>query len=407
MSIALNSMDILVLYKYWRNKMKIKYILILMIIFMNFILSCDEINKIINPPTDEYMVDKTINASSNEQIVESGSDIKIIFPANSLKSNIELKIKKESTFPAFSISNTKLGNNIYKIKLKGNTDFSSPIKIIINYDKSKIPSGKSVAESVKGYIYSNGNWKIGEFQIDEFNFKIVFTISNIDIPKSSKENPSFQDKESEVIFGDGYTNTDTGQSDNPLASNNYFGFHLTSTITFNDGDTDNDVQWDFEYYTDGPKIIWNGNNFSFKKEKIEPKDWIKDYETKPDSTIEIGTGTVTSDGKKIIKFNYEYYRVRRTYYDAERKPDLDLIQKTFVLENLELFLPDLIQFPNAFPFQEITGPDIGQNITKLTCYYYFYAWDPFYKHDDITERKSVSSNWNGTYSRLGVYFRKF
>ena len=82
------------------------------------LLSCDEVNKLVNP-SDEYLVDKTVSASTTEQVVESDPEFKMIFPANSISGDLTLKIKKEGSYPAFNIPNTKLGSNSYRIKFSG------------------------------------------------------------------------------------------------------------------------------------------------------------------------------------------------------------------------------------------------------------------------------------------------
>jgi len=236
---------------------------------MVFLVSCDEIDKIFNPSSDEYLVDKTISPGTTEQIIESGDDIKIIFPANSLSGNLGLKIKKESSVPAFNVANTKLGNNVHKIIFTGNTAFSSPVKIIINYDKSKIPAGKTAVETIKGYVYANGNWKFGDFVLDEANSKIIFSVSNLAMPKTGKNGDVILENEGEVNFGDGYSTTDTGQNDAFIAlmhkcfniSIDFSGYHSG----LNNGEWSSiHVPIDFGTGSDVfiDSLKWDGNNFS-------------------------------------------------------------------------------------------------------------------------------------------------
>ena len=55
------------------------------------LLSCDEIDKIFNPSSD-YLIEKTVNPSSDEQIIESGSEFKMIFPANSISGKLDMGV---------------------------------------------------------------------------------------------------------------------------------------------------------------------------------------------------------------------------------------------------------------------------------------------------------------------------
>jgi hypothetical protein len=277
------------------------------------LIACDEINKVIDPPSDGYLVDKSVYTSVNEQVIESGNDFKMIFPPQSLSGDIEIKVKKESSYPVFNISNTTLGNNIYRIKFQGNTTFLIPVKIIINYDKSKIPSGKTAAESVKGYIYANGNWKLGDFQLDEVNSKIIFSISNLATPKSGKDIPVLQN-EGELIFGNSIL--DQGQNDSKVLET------LQKTLTFGQMlisahssveyiEKENGVQIKSETKlntlipamltymfnnSDNYKMSWNGNafNININRDYEDPK-----YEGVKFNDKYNVTGVVSADGKSF------------------------------------------------------------------------------------------------------------
>jgi hypothetical protein len=186
--------------------------LIYLFTFLIFISSCDEINKLINP-SDEYLIDKTISASSSEQIIETGTEFKMIFPANSVKGEFILKIKKEGSYPTFNIPNAKLSSNTYRIKFSGNTAFATPVKIIINYDKSEIPAGKTAAEIIQAYIYANRKWKLATYQLDEPNSKIIVSIINLESPNTNKDKPELQG-DGDLVIGSGQkTINDSGQND--------------------------------------------------------------------------------------------------------------------------------------------------------------------------------------------------
>jgi hypothetical protein len=281
------------------------------IILLLIITSCDDTNKISNPHSDEYIIDQTLSSSVNEQIVESGSDIKIIFPANSLKGNLELKIKKEISVQGFSVPNTKLGNNVYRIQFIGSTSFISPVKIFINYDKSKITNGKSIAESVKGFIYSNNSWELGDFQIDEINSKIIFNINNLANPKIGKDLPVLQENEDEILFGDGYTNTDSGQEDELLVKMKYF----ITTLAFNcilDNDVESDLSIDLSniYGKNFPNVIWNSNKFS-----INLQDSSKYGYSKLNASGEINKSNMTLENYKIQYIIFDNYSSMSTHLE--------------------------------------------------------------------------------------------
>lgn len=199
----------------------------LILIFLTILfVSCDEINKLINPES-EYLIERKIYTSVNDQIIESGNEIKIIIPGKCLKGELELKVKKLNSVDDFNISKTTLGNNIFKINYKGNIEFEKNIQVVINFDKSKIPSGKTASNSVVSYVKLSGKWLKAEFNIDESNSKIIINLSKFvnKIQKSDR----LLDSEGEIIIGDGYTTTDEGNQDNLLKGMNRYYVRFYST----------------------------------------------------------------------------------------------------------------------------------------------------------------------------------
>jgi hypothetical protein len=188
-----------------------KFLLFIFILIIFISISCDEL---LNPSSD-YIVEKKVQASTDEQILESGNDFKIIFPANAISGNLEVKVKKESSAPDIGNANLKAPNSFYKIKFSGDGNFQKPVQVIINFDKSSIPAGKKAQESVFGYIYSSGTWKLANYQLDEQNSKIIITISSIN-GKIIKDEPLILD-DGEIIIG-GFSTVDKGQSDNGILS---------------------------------------------------------------------------------------------------------------------------------------------------------------------------------------------
>jgi hypothetical protein len=376
-------------------------IILLFISLFIFLISCDEINKIIDPPSDEYLIDKTVSASTTEQIIESGNDIKIIIPANSLNGDLELKIKKETSPPAFNVTKTILGTNVYKIKFTGNTTFSSPIKIIINYDKSQIPSGQTAAEVIKGYIYANGNWKLGDFVLDETNSKIIFSVTNLATPKTGKNGDVILVNEGEVNFGDGYTTTDSGQDDGKVLET------LRKTLTFSQMlmnancseeylEFENGVQisskivvgnlipsmLSYEFYkSDNYKMTWNGNTFNIainrSYEDPDHEGW------KYEDTYNV-SGGVSADGKTLSV----------SWSKVELESSIKTYGETTVTETFEsktslgfVNLPLNIWAKDEYVMYQLTGKDVKNLITNCSS-----SWRHY--------RRENSPNYNSTDEEL-------
>ncbi|MCO5250054.1 MAG: hypothetical protein M9949_01385 [Candidatus Kapabacteria bacterium] len=250
------------------------------IFFLTLILllnSCDEIDKIFNPASDDYLIKKTIQASSEEQIIESGSEFKMIFPANSISGDLEVKVKKESSAPVLNIPNQKPGKNFFKIKFSGETTFLHPVKLIINYDKSSIPTGQTASETVKGFIYSQGGWKLADYQLDEPNGKIIISISSI-LGDTYKDEPILLD-DVETIIGDAYTTTDEGQKDKFTCDCgwevDYSKLKMKQEYEYYEG-------WSIYYINEkgnrhGPRITW----YDEEKTKLKSESCWYDFNGKP------------------------------------------------------------------------------------------------------------------------------
>ncbi|GAB1372493.1 hypothetical protein MASR1M45_25550 [Candidatus Kapaibacterium sp.] len=172
-------------------------IILSVIIILILFTSCDEL---LNPSSD-YVIEKSVIATSEEQVFEAGNDFKIVFPPNAVNQNIEMKVKKESSAPTFSLSNMKLGSNLYKLSFKGFQSFAKTVNIYLKYDPSKIESGKTAEQSVKGMIYSNGTWKEANFEIDKVNSKIIFNINNLS-SSSLKDEPVLMADDEIIIATD-------------------------------------------------------------------------------------------------------------------------------------------------------------------------------------------------------------
>lgn len=309
----------------------------LLFLAMIIISSCDELDKIFNPSSD-YLLDKTIKPSSEEQIFESGNDFKIIFPNNSVANNLELKVKKESSVPPINIHNLKPGKNFYRIKFNGDVNFLKPIQIIINYDKSSIPKGKTAKESIFAYIYSLGSWNLAKYQLDESKEKIIIEISGI-IGKYNKDLPILLEN-GDIILGD-FSTTDTGQNDNLLkllprcqitVYSDQFSY---GSVVFQNLKVQDNMTFTYNPF------VFSGNNFSLaynSRPDIDPASvnpetsfWFQYYKYSV-------TGNTLNETHSTLK-NFEiseyrdYYSSQIGWHDFNSKIKLSNVNATYVSKN--------------------------------------------------------------------------
>ncbi|GAB1372487.1 hypothetical protein MASR1M45_25490 [Candidatus Kapaibacterium sp.] len=223
----------------------------------------------------------------------------------------------------------KLGSNLYKISFKGFQSFAKTVNIYLKYDPSKIESGKTPEQSVKGMIYSNGTWKEANFEIDKVNSKIIFNINNLS--SSSLKDESVLMADDEIIIGDGYTTTDEGQSDNPLARFKSIDFRIELLFTNQDNKT-TDLISGYK----GSDVKWNGNKFSVDS-YTENSKTNSTYKT-------VITGETTVDGKHLVYINFDSFVTNNNDYSSEHSgPDVyyEYTRKAR-LENIPISLVDNI-----------------------------------------------------------------
>ena len=173
-------------------------------------VSCDKDNPI-NSGSDKIIIDKIINQSDLEQVLESDNNLRIIIPSGIIEDNISIKVTKLAESPANQSSSFIIGNNIFKIVISGILKSGKDIEIRIKYDKSKVKSGSTISESVMGIIYKSNAWIATAYQLDLENEEIVlfYNLSS----KSYKDYYELQSSD-DIIFGDAYSTLDSGQNDN-------------------------------------------------------------------------------------------------------------------------------------------------------------------------------------------------
>mgnify|MGYP001007742977 CR=1 FL=1 len=286
-------------------------IIIILIALLGFI-SCNEDGPV-NSGSDKTVIEKSLAPSNTDINLSTSDGINITIPADALNSNLDIKVIKLANPPASTDSKLKVGSNVFKISLNGSLNFNDDIVIHIKYDKSKIQSGLTVLNGVKGIVYVNNGWQNVDCDFDIVREEIVIKFN----PQSkiNKFKEKLQDENS-VIFGDGYTTTDSGQDDNPVFKTKHFYMnefpHLlretkiydshgngnleTHTIDTTNASSENILG--FIAYIDDD-IEWGNNKFS--------NTYIKN-----DTGVDINYKSeceLSKDGKKLISYSLKGYSI--------------------------------------------------------------------------------------------------
>lgn len=281
--------------------------------------SCPEENAVV-PSKNELLIEKSVLKSDFEQIIESGDNIRIVFPGGSLKSDLELKVVKVANPPKLERFDLELGKNIFQVTLNGEFNSDAVIYVKIKYDKSKIISGNDAENIVKGLFYYK-SWQIADYSIDTDSEEIVIEFKLGLGVKSYKDSPELQ-SEDEIIFGDSYTVTDTGDSDELLSILKYIQGSIQ--IYRNDG---NDYNFNFgNYISKTPQISWNKNRFTI---------------TAPYIPNESMTGV---DNKVVCIISGEFVPNKVDAWDWKLKNFAVDIDGSFKSDNWETFIQYTIRF---------------------------------------------------------------
>ncbi|MBX3042564.1 MAG: hypothetical protein KIT33_00560 [Candidatus Kapabacteria bacterium] len=256
--------------------MKSTFKILLLVILSLVFAGCPEDG--VSPIADEILAEKSLSPSSELQTVISTNDIQVLIPGGSLETNLEITVSKITNPPGFNIDGVVLGKNIYKISMSGKFLSNKYYTVIIKYDKSKVKAGQNPADIVHGAVF-NGNWMQGDYTLNTNSGEILFDYYPNDDGKSTGDLPRLQNDD-EVIFGDAYTTTDTGDSDDLLALLKY----LHGNIQIYDYE-DDDISFNFgNYVSKSPLITWNKNSFTLTS-KLIPTGSHTGYENKLTTTI--------------------------------------------------------------------------------------------------------------------------
>jgi hypothetical protein len=289
------------------------------------LLSSSSCEEIINPQDEGMLIDKSVSPSTTETVLSHGNDIQIIIPGGALTEDATFKVEKNSNPPAMNIDKMLLGNNVYKIKISGQTDFNAPIQIVINYSQNMLDDNDLTEKDVRGLIYANGTWAIASYTIDPTYKKIIISI---DSPLGkAKQNSDIPLTDGEIVIVDGYTTIDQGDKDLLILKSKDFSLFTFFSIAYETKSYDiegklestvydttyvrNDFFTAFSY-----KILWSGLTFSIDEE-FESKD------------IDF-TGTISKDGNTLETF---IYSLRDEKYDL-KKEVLELQFTNIPLDNI-------------------------------------------------------------------------
>ena len=173
-------------------------------------ISCNEDGPV-SSGSDKTVIERSLTPSNTDINLTTSDGINITIPAGTLNSNLDIKIIKMANPPASTDSKLKVGSNVFKISLNGSLNFNDDIVIRIKYDKSKIQSGFTIQNGIKGILYSDNMWQVVDFEIDVMTEEIVFYFNpqnKLDKIKEELQN------ENSTIFADSYTYSHSGNEDN-------------------------------------------------------------------------------------------------------------------------------------------------------------------------------------------------
>ena len=239
--------------------------------------SCDELFNSLDPK-EEYVIEETLDANSLTEKLMDGDNFSIMINKGTLKEATTFKVKKisSSDAPKCDLPKTELGKNIYKIKVKGQKIFNPTLEIEIKYDDNYLKSKNLTANDIKGLIYIAGEWYVAEITVNTTTKKISFELPAVVLPNKIKS--QLLDDETEITICEGYTTTDSGQSDDFLVKLQKSLYLSVEFAGYHNGINNN--EWSYirfpsyfnlasEEFTDN--LTWSGNNFSAEIEggKIE------------------------------------------------------------------------------------------------------------------------------------------
>ena len=277
----------------------ILFLFVAIIIFAG-LYSCDEIENAIDPK-DDYLIDKKVAPSETETILTKGNDIQIIIPGGALTEDATFKVEKASNPPEMNMDKMLLGKNVFKINISGQSNFDKPIQIVINYSQSKLDDNDLTDDDVRGLIYKNGSWAEATYTLDKENKKIIISITTPTGKIKSEGNIPLAD--GEIMIGDGYSMTDSGDKDLLVLKSDNFQIFTFIPVAYETKSYDHNGKLEStvydttyirnDFFTAMPyTIAWSGLTFSIDQE-FESRDIYF-------------TGSISEDGNMIESLSYDY-----------------------------------------------------------------------------------------------------
>ncbi len=354
---------------------------ILISIIGALLLSSSACEEIVNPKDNyEILIEKTVLPSTSQTVLSHENNISIIIPAGAIDEETNIKVERKSNPPSLHIDKMLLGNNTYKIKISGQTNFNSPIQIIISYSQSILDDNKITADDVRGLIYANGSWAEAEHIIDKANKKIIISIFS---PSGkAKQNSDIPLEDGEIIIGDGYTTIDSGQHDDLFKEFTYIKCEIGcgEDIFFykdSDEETESGSQFNLGFHS------YQHENHDFKvlsksaqngKLNIQLEHTSDYYDDNYKSVMQI-EGDYDKEKFKILKLtetetkNYQEWDDEDKWVDYTSIIVRELHFKDLYYEDSHTGNPD--QYPYMFSLSnDYTSEDNKHFDEKITMIYY-------------------------------------
>ena len=348
-----------------------KIIYIISCLIISLLISSSACEEIINPKENEVLVEKTIQPSTTEQVVSYSNDITITIPSGALTKETKFTIKKGGSLPAMTLDKINTGTNSFRIIINGQQSYSSPVEILINYDESKIPTGHTADETIKGLLYKNNEWHIADFTLDKVNKKIRLLISDFKNQSGKRLEIPLGDEDSEVIVLPGYSQADTGSSDNPLAKTKQIYLAIDADLILSsieyDSEGNETAIYDtlkssmLPFYFRATDLKWNQNKFS-----ATFNDVLFGF-----AVVTSISGEVNSEGTLVKEFNASMSGTRYNEQTLTGK-----YEKSIKLKNIPFSYKTPPNDPKTFIFTLDENQE--QAVTEFKWYKELYDEDKFY-----------------------------
>lgn len=142
--------------------------------------SSDGNDPTITTNTGGKLVDKVIDASVQDVSVSVQGKISVVIPKGMAPANTTVTIEKIDA--AGLPKDTKFDiYDVYEVKLSSGSSFATPLKITLNYDASKVPTGKFRNKIGAAYLDETAKiWKVfSDCVVDTINHSMTFPTNHL------------------------------------------------------------------------------------------------------------------------------------------------------------------------------------------------------------------------------------